>query len=453
MGKPIQIFEHGVLRVGTGGFKGGHFDQLVLYNERNGNRFFSVGHQRIHFHQFVGVIQVGRVTIEVLPKADKGPESEGSREKWHGVLVDMLHRCGLIRLETPTAAHLSRRRASLFDLYLDSFLQETSALVDQGLARKYRRVQSNLPVFKGRLLVGPHLRHNLVHRERVYCEHTRYDRDNVFNRVLKRALAVVQATAPSADLASRAGQLRDAFGGVTDIQPTRQTFRRVRYDRSTERYRRAMTLAELIVLNYSPDVRGGRNDVLAILFDMNDLFERYVFCELKRAERAVDGAGLRVRPQRSQLFWRADGMRKTIRPDIVAELGVPGERDRLILDTKWKLPKDGKPADSDLKQMYAYNLEFGAKQSFLVYPRTGPEHDVVGLFGQGGQPSAPTGHGCGLWFVDLFDGDNKLDSEFGAGLAERVVAVGAGYGSVTPSQPDRADGDTPAHHRNVERAT
>ncbi len=29
---------------------------------------------------------------------------------------------------------------------------------------------------------------------------------------------------------------------------------------------------------------------------------------------------------------------------------------KCIIDTKWKVPKDDKPADPDLKQMYAYNL-------------------------------------------------------------------------------------------------
>ena len=54
---------------------------------------------------------------------------------------------------------------------------------------------------------------------------------------------------------------------------TLDTFTRLRYDRSTERYRYAVALARLIILNYQPDVRAGREDVLAILFNMNELFE------------------------------------------------------------------------------------------------------------------------------------------------------------------------------------
>ena len=92
MRKTISVFEHESLLVDRSGFTTDHFDRLVKLNERNGDRFFSVGHQRIKFRQFVGTIQVGGLTIEVLPKV--GKVAEDDKETWRGVLRSEERRVG-----------------------------------------------------------------------------------------------------------------------------------------------------------------------------------------------------------------------------------------------------------------------------------------------------------------------------------------------------------------------
>ena len=42
-----------------------------------------------------------------------------------------------------------------------------------------------------------------------------------------------------------------------------------------------------------------------------------------------------------------------------------------IIDTKWKLDAYKNPSNDDLKQMFTYNLLWGAEKSVLVYPNNG----------------------------------------------------------------------------------
>jgi len=206
--------------------------------------------------------------------------------------------------------------------------------------------------------------------------------------------------------------------GINEVPVTADTFRRLQFDRNSERYRPAMALARLIILNYQPDVRAGGHDVLAILFDMNELFEEYVLRQLKRAV-ARSGGGLRVDGQRAQRFWHAGATTRKIRPDILVTLEhVPGGSEIVVLDTKWKVPTGGHPDDADLKQMYAYNLQFGATSSFLLYPRVDGRRDVLGQF-EAPNHDQLLHHGCGMWFVDLFEGE-KLRRELGEDLLKRL---------------------------------
>jgi len=419
MSDVIQVFEHTALPVG-GHFTSARFDRLVRYNERHGNQFFDVGHNRLHFRNYVGVIQVGNLTIEILPKADKTPESSAQKQKWQRALVEMLRQSGFIRLATISDARLRLRSCSLLDIYFESFLAEVEDLVHHGLVRKYRQTRGNLPALKGRLLFQQHLSRNLVHRERFFTEHVFYDRNNQFNQLLRVALDVLSRVSANPHLAAVARSLLLSFQDVDEIVVTERSFAQLPHTRNTERYRRALQLARLIILNYSPDVRSGREDILAILFDMNSLFERFVYAQLKHAEARQTSHKIRFKAQTSRRFWTADRMRKSIRPDILAEIGGGSQCERVVLDTKWKIPGDGRPADSDLHQMHSYNVQFGAPRSLLLYPRVSTQTDLSGTFNRAEPPHDGFKHSCGMLFVELFDGD-KLRRDLGEHIITKLA--------------------------------
>ncbi len=417
----IQVFEHTTLSV-RHPFTEAHFRRLVQYNERHGNRYFDVGLNRIHFRNYVGVIQVGNLTIEILPKADREPESNEQKMKWQGALIDMLRLVGFIRVASLSDARLRLRPSSLLDIYFESFLAQVEELVHHGLVRKYRQTCGNLPALKGRLLFQQHLSRNLVHREQFYTAHVFYDRNNPFNQILKVALNVLIRVSSSSHLAALAESLCIMFEDIDDINVTEKTFSRLRFTRNTERYRKSIQLARLIILNYMPDVRNGREDVLAILFDMNVLFERYIYAQLKWAEEKVTPRHITFKPQVSRRFWTAKGILKTIRPDIIAQVSTESGSKCIVLDTKWKIPYNGKPSDADLQQMHAYNIQFGACHSYLIYPKVNTMTDLEGRFFRGEALPQSYDHQCGMFFLELFDKD-RLRRNLGQDIIERITCL------------------------------
>jgi 5-methylcytosine-specific restriction enzyme subunit McrC len=410
MRDPLQVFEHDVVRVGEGGLTLGHFDALVKFNQRHGDRFFTVRHKALRFGSHVGVLQIGRLTIEVLPKTDR----EGIEDKnlWRNALVGMLRYCGYLKARLPTWAELHLQRTSLLDLYLEAFFSEADEIVRHGLAKRYRRSRGDLASLKGRLVFGEHIARNLVHKERFYTDHDKYDWDNDFNRILKRATAITSVVATTSTIRSQAAYLSHSFETVSDEPIVEASFDRLRYDRKTEQYRRAIALARLIILNYQPDVRAGGQNVLAILCDMNDLFEQYVFRRVRQA--AAKKSGIEVRGQKSHPFWRSDGVARHIRPDI--EVRLAGCVAPVVLDTKWKVPNEPYPSDGDLKQMFAYGERLRTSRSLLVYPRTDDRQDIVGLFEETDQGRARK---CDMLFIDLFEG-GRLRPDLGDAILARL---------------------------------
>lgn len=173
--------------------------------------------------------------------------------------------------------------------------------------------------------------------------------------------------------------------------------------RKTEAYRKAIQMAKLLLLNYHPDIRSGRQDVLALMFDMNKLWERYVFKLLRRELQGVQGRKFDVREQLRTEFWKPDdGYMRIVKPDIVVSEWVNGELCPIVvLDTKWKHLTNIHADDADLKQMLVYNLYRKTKSSALVYPANEALTEVRGTLKM-------EGHGtCSLVFLPLVNSTEK----------------------------------------------
>ncbi|MEX0995946.1 MAG: hypothetical protein WDZ45_02720, partial [Flavobacteriaceae bacterium] len=138
------------------------------------------------------------------------------------------------------------------------------------------------------------------------------------------------------------------------------TFDKIKFNRKTIGYQKAIEIARLILLHYHPDLSKGKDDVLALMFDMNFLWEKFVLVSLQK------NRVFKVRGQDSRYFWKPHGgKRRKIKPDITIHLNDKN----FVIDTKWKLV-DNKPSMEDIRQMYAYHHYFKADKVALLYPGT-----------------------------------------------------------------------------------
>lgn len=155
------------------------------------------------------------------------------------------------------------------------------------------------------------------------------------------------------------------FPEMPDIKVTDIVFDKLVYKRKTLSYKKAIDIAKLLLLQYHPDVRKGRDSVLALMFDMNKLWEQFVYKSIRKHKES----GMTVTSQTSKYFWKPErGTRSKIRPDILVN---QNKENCVVLDTKWKDLSGSNPSPDDLRQMYVYHEYYGAKKVALVYPGAG----------------------------------------------------------------------------------
>src|SRR5439155_1222392 len=115
----------------------------------------------------------------------------------------------------------------------------------------------------------------------------------------------------------------------------------------------------------------------ALLFDMNKLWEEYVYQKLKAIETQF---GFHLHAQSSIDFWKMVKTSKTksVKPDLLLDYSEGDIKKRVIVDTKWKCPVDEHPTDEDLKQMLVYKLYYHADEAILFYPGYGQSQKIIG---------------------------------------------------------------------------
>ncbi|MCK5835577.1 MAG: restriction endonuclease [Lentisphaeria bacterium] len=371
--KLIQVFEWEHLPIGEKGFSEVHFDKLVKWQEeqKQGEKspYFKVGYKKVTFLQWVGVLQVDDLVIEIIPKAGKGAplgeDRQDSLDKWKKVLVKMLRESQNLKLRHSQNTDLSIQKQSLFDLYYREYLQEVETLLHRGIVKKYRIEAKNRTALKGKLNFSKQINQNLIHKERFYTEASEYDAQNKWNEILLAALRITAVRANAGLLRSHAKNLELSFPDWATGKITAHTFGRLHYDRKTAGYKRAIDLARLILLQLNPQFDAGKSSVTAILFDMNVLWESWLLARYRRFYR--NHPTIKVPGKKKTTFWMSENNgSKQLETDILIQ---KGEDEFMVIDAKWKIPKESKPDDNDLKQMFVYNLMWKSKEAWLVYPK------------------------------------------------------------------------------------
>ncbi|WP_283635414.1 McrC family protein [Aquaticitalea lipolytica] len=389
----ISVFEHQRLYVGENGFKQTHLDALLKLNEYHDGNYFEPIAKGIKFNQYVGVIQVDGLTIEINPKADKNDDDY----KWKGVLLKMLQACGKIKAESSGAAHVKRQHLNLLEVYFELYLHEVDNLVRKGLIKQYRKQTENTKALKGRLEFAGHIRDNIIHKERFYTTHQVYDTNHLLHQVLSKALTIVEQFTSGSRLYDLSKRVSLNFPEVDNKSISAQQLNSIQLNKKSSSYGYALELARLIILNYSPDISSGKEKMLSLLFDMNELWEEYI---LKQVQKACVGTNISVSGQESKSFWGNN----SLRPDIVLRKGS----ETFIIDTKWKRPNRSSASVEDLRQMYTYCRFWDAKKAMLLYPGKPYENSFMSYLTDDyskdhNNDAFEIDHQCKMGFVSVID--------------------------------------------------
>ena len=347
-----RIYQHDIYKKD---FK--DIENFILKNSDENAPFLriasGVGGKFIQARNYVGVLQTkSGLTIEILPKiADK---NDAERSK--AVFIKMLRTLKNFPFKISNLASLKTQNLPLLEIFISMFLCELEALVKKGIKSDYVALEENLNFLKGKLNINEQIKRNSIHKERFYVGYSEFLSDIKINRIIKTTLKFLYKKSNSSKNQQKIRELLFIFDEVSECEDYKNFFAKLVINRQIRHYEQTLLWCKIFLLNNSFTPHKGDDLALALLFDMNALFESYVGNFIKKK---FSGTIL----QHSEKHLVEEPKSFKLRPDIFL-------KGKFIADTKWKIVSSRDDiSQADLYQLYAYGKKHECDKLHLIYPK------------------------------------------------------------------------------------
>jgi 5-methylcytosine-specific restriction enzyme subunit McrC len=390
-------------------------------------------YRAVKFRSYCGVIQAVALVVEVLPKIAQDDGFD------RALLLRMIALASDFPLAAVDSDRLALQGHSLLLALVRWYCDELQTQMHQGMLKQYVTEADALGSIRGRWRPDVDALRHAGRRDRMHCEFDELTANNRYNQALKAALRRVMPLVRQSEGVSRqVAQLLGWMVDVDDVVVRAFQIDQLPMNRLTQRYSRALMMARWFLSEESPALSRGREAGLALLFDMNALFQRTLGALLRRV--LPEGLHLREEGPRRHLATDELGQRQfQMRPDLCI---LRGDQVLAIADAKWKLldPSangSSQPgvAQSDAYQLHAYATTYGCSRVALWYPRpAAPDEPNAGrprLYGFSGAAASETGRQLMVQQVALpvpVAGERWIDAMTAEVRAQLGLLLGASVG-------------------------
>ena len=184
-------------------------------------------------------------------------------------------------------AHLKNRKMPLLEIFISMFLDELSHHLKRGIKSDYILKEENLRFLKGKLKIGEQIKKNFIHKERFFVEYDEFISDRVENRLIKTTLRYLYKKSRSNRNQQRIREFLFVFDDVGVSHHIKTDFAKVKLNRQMKDYEQVLLWCKTFLLGNSFSPYKGDDVAFALLFDMNLLFESYVYDSLRRKKEEL----------------------------------------------------------------------------------------------------------------------------------------------------------------------
>lgn len=339
-------------------------EKFVLENEKTAqylkittkNGFGKV----LQAQNYVGVIQTkDGTTIEILPKI-----KNATTEKSKDILIKMLKTLKNSPFKNLSVANLKSSKIPLFEIFISMFLEELTVLVRNGIKSDYISKEENLKFLKGKLKISEQIKYNTIHKERFFVQYEEFISNRVENRLIKTTLQFLYNKSKLNKNQQRIREFLFVFDEIEISHNIKTDFSKIKLNRQMKDYEQVLLWCKTFLFENSFSPYKGNDIAFALLFDMNLLFESFVYSYLKKSSNFQD---IKSQDRTHHLAYENGIGRFRLKPDIVINGG------KIIADTKWKILSEDKAYNGvlqdDMYQLYAYGTKYdNCEKIYLIYP-------------------------------------------------------------------------------------
>lgn len=234
--------------------------------------------------QYVGVIELPDIVIEIYPKLDKRlieEEKIRNKEIAGSVMSDLLwilDVSGHLGISEIDIAGLKETPSSFYDVFALLMAKHLLAELDLGVPHKYVSVSDDIRMVRGKIFMLDQITRNLNRSDMISCEWDEFSSDIPLNQLLKCSCSFLRSRVSNSGVAKVLIDCISQYDSICDVSPQAALTGVIghRWDRTSERFRPAFDLAKRLLQGIGHSLSSADTSTFVFLLDMNKVFEEYV---------------------------------------------------------------------------------------------------------------------------------------------------------------------------------
>ena len=320
-----------------------------------GQRFFKLNYDgTITPRNYTGVVIYKDFSFNVFPKVF----NESDKTLFADNLLYWLSY--IDRFKFPKfEADQQKKDSNILDIFIWLFANYTLETLNSSPYQQYEEVTEETSAIKGKIEFGDYIK-NIVKGlwHKPVCRYSSFEYDNIFNRVVKATCKMLLSVTESDLNRKTLSEIMFLLDDVTDICATSSDCDKIVLNPMFSQLKTIVEYCRLFLSSAVHATDSGKLNLIAFLIPMEKIYEEFLLGFIKSVDK-YKNAG------RKEEKLDENGTYK-----IKKDIEIP---DICIIDAKYKLPEDKKPAQSDMYQMVSYAIRSKTPDIYLIYPKKNEE--------------------------------------------------------------------------------
>lgn len=340
------------------------------------------GYDYVKADHFVGSIRYNDIQINIFPKYLAQEEYKSVKQ-----LISMLAYTKKLEIVTPQANSQKYKGNYFLEVLISYYATNLFEGLIKHSPHRYQQKEENLNTIRGRIDFNSHIRYNFADKSRIFCRYEEFTTDNLLNRTLYFVSHLLYQQTENENSRDIFNKIFALYDDVCLMPVTFEQTKKIHLSKQQQKFFEIpFKLAQLFLEHSTISLYNTSFNNLAILFDMNKLFEEFVYEKLKKEcsknnrfhvqsqinRCLISGFESTINDVNMNL---AIDTKKYTRTDIIIK-----EEDKIkyVIDTKYK--DASKISSSDIYQMLAYARIHKTDNLILIYPKVMENYDCKAIF-------------------------------------------------------------------------
>lgn len=322
---------------------------------------------------WVGVIKYKNTHLQILPKLiytkeyEEDYDDKTKEETISNVLknlIFMLSYTKKLDIKTSNDAKLLASKNPFIEILIREYANSLFECFKRLTPKKYVRVKDNLNYLKGKIKFTENIRYNSSNQAKFYCQYDEFSENNILNQLFLFVSTCLYNISTDSYNKKTLKFIINYYSDIKLVRFDRFTAEKINLSRNQKLFKKPFNLAKMFIEKTSVDLSKNKFESITLIWDMNKLFEEFVFEIMKKNESEL---GWKFTAQKcKKLLIGDENKKRNTYVDIFAEK----YNGKIIIDTKYKIFKGIDDfSNADVFQVSTYCLLHNTDKAILIYPR------------------------------------------------------------------------------------